>query len=73
MSDVAKAEADALNAEAEEQAAYERFVSLRCALDADGKGHEATQHPEFRRWMDSREVTDAAWGRWAMAVEAAQD
>ena len=68
--ELAAAEADALRAEVEEQAAYERFDALRSQLEAQGKAHEATQHPEFQRWMSLREVTDLAWGRWAMAMDA---
>jgi hypothetical protein len=67
---LAWAEANALKAELEEQAAYEQFDSLRTALSACGKAHEATQRPEFHRWMSSREITDSAWGRWALAIEA---
>jgi hypothetical protein len=72
VQNVANAEADALKAEAEEQAAYEQFDAVRRSLDAHGKAHEATLHPEFHRWMNSRELTDLAWGRWALAVDALQ-
>jgi hypothetical protein len=67
---LASAEADALKAELDEQGAYERFDSLRAELRAQGKADEVTQRPEFKRWMTSREVTDGAWGRWALAMDA---
>ncbi|HVZ44237.1 MAG TPA: hypothetical protein VHA82_10550 [Ramlibacter sp.] len=70
---VASAEADALQAEREEQTAYEHFDSVRRALGENGRAHEATLHPEFHRWMNSRENTDGAWGRWALAVDALHD
>jgi hypothetical protein len=70
---LALAEAEALKAEADEQAAHQRFDSLRAALQPAGKAHEATRHPEFHLWMNAREATDIAWGSWALAMEALQD
>ncbi|MBI5276449.1 MAG: hypothetical protein HY854_08305 [Burkholderiales bacterium] len=67
-----EAEAGALKAEADEQDAYERFCSARAALRSRGSENEVTETPEFRRWMKARETTDEAWGRWALAMEAAQ-
>lgn len=71
--ELAFAEADALKAEGHEQDAHREFDALRDRLAAVGKAHEASQHPEFHRWMNSREITDAAWGRWAMAMDVVQD
>lgn len=67
---LALAEADALKAELQEQAAQEDFRSLKFLLHSQGREQEVELHPAFHRWMSARETTDAAWGRWALAMDA---
>lgn len=66
----AEIEAQALAIQAAEEQAEQRFDAVRAELATRGKAHEATHSPEFRAWMTAREQTDAAWGRWAVAVDA---
>lgn len=68
--DPAAAEVEALAIEAAEERAEQRFDHLHASLEAAGRVQEATQSPEFHDWMAARARTDAAWGRWAMAVDA---
>ena len=68
--DVAAAESAALATQAVEERAEQRFDAVRAELAKQGKQDEATASPEFREWMAARSETDAAWGRWAMAVDA---
>ena len=67
---VASAEREAMITEAFEVEEETRFRALRAELQASGKADEVTQSPEFARWMKARAKTDAAWGRWAMAIES---
>lgn len=69
---VAQAERQALATETAEQQAQQRFEEVRATLAAHGRGHEATLSPEFRAWMAARASTDDAWGRWALAMDAAR-
>ena len=65
----ASAEIEALAIQAAEEKAEQRFDTVHAELEAAGRVHEATHSPEFRDWMAARASTDAAWGRWAMAVD----
>lgn len=67
---VAKAEAAAQDREAAEQAAHDRFAAVRERAMADGREHHSTETPEFQQWIAARHATDAAWGAWAMAMDA---
>ena len=69
-SEVARAEREALGTEAAENQAERRFDEVHAELAAQGRADEATDSPEFREWMAARARTDAAWGRWAMAMDA---
>ena len=64
---VALAEAAADDKQAAEERAAERFHAAQ-QRDKD----RATQSPEFHAWMAARHETDAAWGAWAMAMDARQ-
>jgi hypothetical protein len=66
--DTAQVEKDALRAEAFEAEAKQRFDAARVELVRAGGGDE-TQLPELRSWLAARVQTDAAWGRWALAVD----
>ena len=68
--DPVTAEQEAIATEAAEQTAEARFDAVHAALEAQGRVSEATDSPEFREWMAARSHTDAAWGRWAMAMDA---
>ena len=69
--EAAAAEREALERQEAEERAEERFDALREALAASGRAHEATTSPEFHAWMATRHRTDEAWGRWAVAMDAA--
>lgn len=66
---VKTAESEALSMEQDESQAEGNFRAVREALQRTGKAHEVTGTAEFRQWMQARAETDAAWGRWAMAVD----
>jgi hypothetical protein len=68
--DVASAEAEALARQAAEEQAEERFDAARAELATTGRAHEVTGSAEFREWMAARVLTDDAWGRWAVAMDA---
>jgi hypothetical protein len=67
---VAAAEAAAQQRQTAEEAAHERFAALRAEIEAAGRGEQVTETPEFREWMAARHASDAAWGAWAMAMDA---
>jgi hypothetical protein len=69
-SEVARAEREALGIEAAEQQAERRFDAVHAEFEAQGRRDDATNAPEFSEWMAARARTDAAWGRWAMAMDA---
>jgi hypothetical protein len=69
--EVATAEREALARQDVEAQAEQRFDEVREALAASGRAHEATTSREFHEWMASRVRTDEAWGRWAVAMDAA--
>ena len=69
--EVATAEREALQRQEAEARAEQRFDAVRDALAAAGRAGEVTASREFHEWMASRAETDAAWGRWAMAMDAA--
>lgn len=66
----AEAEATAQRRQRDEDAAYGRFVAVRARIEAQGRGDDPTRTDEFRQWIASRRETDAAWGVWAMAMDA---
>lgn len=66
---VKTAECEALTLEQDESQAEGNFRAVREALQRAGKADEVTRSAEFRQWMEARAATDAAWGRWAMAVD----
>jgi hypothetical protein len=68
--DPAAAEAEALAIQEAEDRAEHAFDQVHASLEAAGCVEEATNSPEFHDWMSARARTDAAWGRWAMAVDA---
>jgi hypothetical protein len=68
---IASAESHALNIQAAEAQAEERFDAVRAKLKSAGRAEEATSSSEFRDWMQARATTDDAWGRWAQAMDAA--
>jgi hypothetical protein len=64
------AEEGADRLQAAEDVAEERFKALHAETQAQGKGDEALSSDEFRSWMATRRATDAAWGEWAMLMDA---
>jgi hypothetical protein len=66
---VASAESEALAKEQAESQAEGSFRAMREELERAGKAQDVTHSAEFRHWMQARAETDAAWGRWAMAVD----
>jgi hypothetical protein len=70
--DPATAEVEALAIQEAEDRAEHRFDQVHASLEAAGRVQEATDSPEFHDWMSARARTDAAWGRWAMAMDAAR-
>ncbi len=71
--DIERAEMDALALQDDEERAAEKFEAVRLRLAAGNQADEVTQTAEFRDWMAARARTDEAWGRWAMAKDAARD
>jgi hypothetical protein len=67
---VAAAEAEAQRHQAAEELAEHRFQAVKAEQDAAGKQAEVTHTEEFRSWLAARHATDAAWGAWAMAMDA---
>jgi hypothetical protein len=70
-SSIASAEAQALTIQAAEAQAEQRFDEVHARLKSAGRAQEATSSSEFREWMQARATTDEAWGRWAVAMDAA--
>lgn len=68
---VARAESEALALQDAEERSAERFVDVRQRLVASNQADEVTRSREFEEWMAARAKTDEAWGRWAMAMDAA--
>lgn len=71
QTDVARAEKEALALQDAEERSAQRFVDVRERLVASNQGDEVTRSREFEEWMAARAKTDEAWGRWAMAMDAA--
>ena len=63
-------EAGAERAQAVEQQAEERFRAVHERANAQGAAEAAVESEEFHAWMASRHATDAAWGSWAMMLDA---
>ena len=70
--EVARAETEALALQDAEELSEQRFVDVRQRLVAGNRPDEVTRSPEFTEWMAARSRTDEAWGRWAMAMDAAR-
>jgi hypothetical protein len=70
---LALTEAAALQAEALEAEAEQRFDVVFEAAELRGDESQALASTEFRDWMAARADTDAAWGRWAQTMEARLD
>lgn len=65
--EVAAAEAHAQRLQTVEEAAEERFYTLKASVaDRD----EAVKSPEFSDWMAARRATDEAWGAWSQVMDA---
>jgi len=64
------AEDGAQRTQAIEEKAEEHFKAVRAQADARGDSQAALESEEFRVWMASRHATDAAWGGWAMVMDA---
>ena len=64
------AEEGADRLQAAEEVAEQRFKALHSEAQAKGKGDEALGSDEFHSWMATRRATDAAWGEWAMLMDA---
>ena len=67
---VAGAEAAAQDKQNAEELAQDRFDAVREKALVEGSKQSVTETPEFREWMAARHATDAAWGAWAMAMDA---
>lgn len=67
---VAAAESAAEAKQTAEEIAHERFRAVRAGIEAAGSTAQATDSPEFHRWMAARRESDEAWGAWAMAMDA---
>ncbi len=68
--ELALVEAAAMRIEALEHDAERRFDEALASANARGEGAAATRSDEFRLWMAARADTDAAWGRWALVMDA---
>lgn len=64
------AEAGAERSQAAEHEAEERFKAVHAEAQARGNADHALESEEFRSWMATRHATDAAWGAWAMVMDA---
>jgi hypothetical protein len=67
---VAQAEAAAQEKQAAEEVAQKHFEAVRARIEGAGTG-EPTETDEFKKWMSARHASDEAWGKWAMAMDAA--
>ncbi|HUR89447.1 MAG TPA: hypothetical protein VMZ74_10205 [Ramlibacter sp.] len=66
------AEAGAESKQATEELAEERFRAVHAMAEARGNAKDALESKEFHSWMATRRETDAAWGEWAMLMDAKQ-
>ena len=64
------AEAGAERSQAIEHEAEGRFKAVHAQADARGDAQAALESEEFKAWMASRHATDAAWGSWAVVMDA---
>ena len=67
---VAAAEAVAHSTQAAEQLAESRFDAVHDQAQAAGAVQQALATQEFKDWMAARHASDAAWGAWAVAMDA---
>ncbi|HYF41200.1 MAG TPA: hypothetical protein VEA35_02015 [Ramlibacter sp.] len=64
------AEAAAVHTQEAEHAAERRFDAVHARAQAAGAAQQALASPEFHEWMAARRASDAAWGAWAVAMDA---
>lgn len=64
---VAAAEAVAQQKQAAEALAESRFDAVHAQPQ---EGRKPTDTEEFHAWMNARRETDAAWGAWAVVMDA---
>jgi hypothetical protein len=70
--DLALLESAALRSESLEHIAEKSFDDTYAIAERSGSVAGVTTTPEFHRWMAARADTDAAWGRWAECMHAAE-
>ena len=66
----AAAEAAAEQKQVAEELAHERFLKIRTTLETEGGSKSVMETMEFHCWMTARHESDAAWGAWAMSMDA---
>jgi hypothetical protein len=64
------AEATAVHTQEAEHAAESRFDAVHERAQAAGATQQALSSPEFHDWMAARKASDAAWGAWAVTMDA---
>jgi hypothetical protein len=64
-------ESAAMQTESREQVAEQRFDAAYAEAEHRGTVASVTTTAEFGAWMSARAETDAAWGRWAESMDAA--
>jgi hypothetical protein len=64
-------ESAAMQTESRERIAEERFDAAYARAEERGTVASVTTTAEFGEWMSARAETDAAWGRWAQAMDEA--
>ena len=67
---LAAAEAKAQHTQEAEHAAESRFDAVHARAQAAGATQQALTTPEFHDWMAARRASDAAWGAWAVTMDA---
>lgn len=67
---IAAAEATAQRTQEAEQVAESRFDAVHAQAKAAGATQQALASREFTEWMAARHASDAAWGAWAVTMDA---
>ena len=63
-------ESAALQTQAREEAAERMFDEALARAEAQGSPEQAVASREFADWIAARHDSDAAWGRWALVMDA---
>ncbi|HZY20710.1 MAG TPA: hypothetical protein VFE82_19720 [Ramlibacter sp.] len=70
LEELALMEQAALRIQAREEAAERLFDEALARAEQAGVKEHALRSEEFNAWMAARHDSDAAWGRWAMVMDA---